>query len=81
MHPQLRTRLYSASYNFLYWIKNQISDILEIKNGGWIQKNKSGDNSLVYAKKDSIKLLNFLYKNSNYYLVRKYNLAKPYLRV
>lgn len=79
-YPQLRTRLYSASASFLEWIKEKTLDRAGIKTG-WIEK--SNDISvLVYAKEDSIRLLNYIYyPNVEYYLKRKYNIAKPFLRV
>ena len=79
-HPQLRVRLYSASTPFLQWIKNKISRNNDIKTG-WIEKNNH-ISTLVYAKENSIKLLNYIYyQNVEYYLKRKYNIAKPFLRV
>lgn len=79
-HPQLRTRLYSASIPFLQWIKNKILKNINIKTG-WIEK-KNDVSVLIYAKEDSIKLLNYIYyPDVEYYLKRKYNIAKPFLRV
>jgi len=79
-HPQLRIRLYSASVPFLQWIKKEVLYNTKIKTG-WIEE-KEGINVLAYAKEDSIKLLNFVYyKNVEYYLKRKYNIAKAFLRV
>lgn len=79
-HPQLRTRLFSASIPFLQWIKDTILKNINIKTG-WIEK-KNDVSVLIYAKEDSIKLLNYIYyQNVEYYLKRKYNIAKPFLRV
>lgn len=79
-HPQLRIRLTSASMQFLKWIKMEISKNIKIKTG-WIEwKNNVG--VLVYAKEDSIKLLNYVYyPKVEFYLKRKYNIAKPFLRM
>jgi len=79
-HPQLRTRLYSASMPFLQWVKKEILDNVNIKTG-WIEKSIRAF-ALIYAKEDSIKLLNFIYyPGVEFYLKRKYNIAKPFLRV
>ena len=79
-HLQLRTRLSSASPLFLNWIKNKIFNQFKIK-GGWIE-SKENICVLVYAKADSIKLLNFRYYSREVScLKRKYIIAKPFLRV
>ena len=79
-HPQLRIRLSSASMPFLQWVKNKILINTNIETG-WIE-NKKGIAVLVYAKENSIKILNYIYyQNVEYYLKRKYNIAKPFLRV
>jgi hypothetical protein len=78
--PQLRIRLYSASIRFLGWIKREISKNAGIQTG-WMEPG-SGVTVLTYAKKDSIKLIAFIYYPSvEYYLKRKYNIAKPFMRV
>ena len=81
-HPQLRVRLYSASALFLKWIKKEISSIAEIDvKNGWITE-ENNIFTLAYAKDNSIKLLNYIYyPDVNYYLERKYKIAKPFLRV
>lgn len=79
-HPQLRIRLSSASKKFLEWIRQQITKHLAL-NGGWIDFSARAF-VLTYAKDDSIKILNFIYKNKNTeYLDRKYAVAKYFLRV
>lgn len=79
-YPQLQLRLISGSVNFLYWMKYKISDLLKIKRG-WLEVRK-GVWILVYAKADSIKILKFIYyPKVEFYLKRKYNIAKPFLRV
>ncbi len=79
-HGQLRVRLCSASRNFLQWVKDKISSIYSIE-GGWVE-TKNSISVLVYAKADSIKLLNFVYyPEVDYYLKRKYERARPFLRV
>lgn len=74
---QLRVRLFSASNSFLNWIKEETT-----KNGivGHYSKTRSV-HILVYAKSDSIKLLNLIYRQRHgIFLKRKYLLAKKYLR-
>ncbi len=80
LHKQLRIRLASASNDFLSWISNEIQIHLKI-SGGWIysQKNKS-TSVLCYGKKDSIKILNFIYKDKNLCLNRKFILAEEFLK-
>ena len=79
-YHQLRTRLCSASMPFLQWIKEKILGNAGIKTG-WIEE-KNNVSVLVYAKGDSIELLNYIYyPNVEYYLKRKYNIAKLFLRV
>ncbi|MBI2039291.1 MAG: LAGLIDADG family homing endonuclease [Candidatus Niyogibacteria bacterium] len=80
-HPQLRTRLVSASPPFLRWVKQKIYRLAKI-NGGWIEVRKHGIPVLVYAKSDSVKLLNFMYyPKAECFLKRKYEVAQPFLRV
>lgn len=77
-HEQLKIRLASASLNFLNWIDDEIYKHIKT-NGGWISKDKSVF-TLNYAKKDSIKLLNFVYYKGDYfYLKRKYQTGKMFL--
>lgn len=80
-HPQLRIRLYSASIPFLQWIKNRIFKNIGIKTG-WIEPKGDNVSVLIYAKSDSIKLINFIYYPSvEHYLERKYNIARPFMRM
>ncbi|MFA5838401.1 MAG: LAGLIDADG family homing endonuclease [Candidatus Paceibacterota bacterium] len=76
--PQLKIRLASGSLNFLEWVDNEIYKHIKT-TGGWISDDKSVF-VLNYAKKDSIKLLNFMYYNGDYeYLERKYKIGKEFL--
>ena len=80
-HPQLRVRLFSASLSFLKWAKEVISDQVKIATG-WIETKRSDIKILIYAKADSIKILNFIYYTGvEHYLKRKYKIAKKFLRV
>lgn len=79
-NPQLRVRMYSASPKFLEWMKEKISQLFKITSG-WIEFKEGGIGVLVYAKADSIILLNKIYyRGVEYKLERKYNTAKPFLR-
>lgn len=79
-HPQLRTKLSSASPLFLCWVKDEVYQSVDI-TGGWIEQDKNVE-ILHYAKSDSIKLLNFMYYSKKLpYLDRKYIIAKPFLRM
>lgn len=76
-HPQLRVRFFSASPNFIEWLKASIRRYLEIEG---FQRYNYGAIDLAYAKASSIKLLNFIYYNNfKYCLTRKYIKAKPFL--
>lgn len=79
-YPQLRIRIYSASYPFIYWLKEKIKELLNIKQG-WIERG-SDVGKLSYGKNDSIKILNSIYYNIKdiIYLKRKYKIAKKFLR-
>ena len=79
-HPQVRVRLASASPCFLDWIKKEIKNLTNIE-GGWVENSQS-IYTLIYAKSDSTKLLNFIYyPKVEYYLFRKYLTAQRILRV
>ncbi len=78
--PQLRVRLTSGSRNFLDWMKKEIKEQI-MPAGGWIEKCRSV-HILSYGKNDSIKLLQFMYRNKNsQFLKRKYIIASRFLRV
>ena len=80
-HLQLRIRLFSASKKFVGWIRENT-----IKNGIKGYYGSTGKKRSVFvlefAKADSIKLLNLIYRGNNgIFLERKYLVAKKYLRV
>lgn len=75
-HPQLRIRLFSASPPFLKWIKSEVAKILNTKTG-WIE-TKYGISTLIYAKSDSLKLIDFLYQGAEHYLKRKYRIVEEF---
>lgn len=77
---QLRLRLTTASKLFAIWMQRRISELAPVQ-GGWISK---GTRSwiLAYGKYDTVVLLKFMYyPNVKYFLSRKYELAKPFLRM
>lgn len=77
-HPQLRLRLFSASPLFLNWVKGMIFKLYKIKTG-WIE-TKEDISVLIYAKTDSIKLLNLMYyPKVESYLGRKHAIAEQFL--
>lgn len=79
-NPQLRTRLYSASFPFINWIKEEIHRNTGIATG-WIEgKGTTRVYKLCFAKGDSIKLLRFIYYNEmECCLSRKYKTARIFL--
>lgn len=78
-HLQLRTRIYSASPDFLHWLKSKVSELLGIETG-WIKSERNSSvSALNYAKADSLKLLQFVYYKNTCCLQRKYKIAKIFL--
>lgn len=76
--PQLKVRIISASSEFIFWLKNAI---LQYGISGFLTKG-NGVKVLVYAKHESIALLNLIYYPSvELSLGRKRERAKPFLRV
>ena len=72
-YPQLRLRFCSASINHLEWMKSSVSKLYNI-SGGFISKPNKNTQYLIYAKADSIKLLELIYYYGvKYFLSRKYN--------
>ena len=80
-HPQLRVRLFSASKKFVDWIRENTTRN-RIKGYYGSAGKKRSVFVLEFAKVDSIKLLNLIYRQNNgIFLERKYLVAKKYLRV
>lgn len=79
-HLQLRIRLCSASLVFLQWVKEQITKNLGIHTG-WIEdQSHNGAFLLIYAKADSVKLIDYMYYNGvQYYLKRKFEIAQKFM--
>ena len=80
-HPQLKLRLYSASLDFLEWIKEEIDINFEIGTG-WIQKlsGKTKLFCLSFGKADTIKIFDYIYyPGVKHYLSRKFFIAKPFM--
>ncbi|MFH1894512.1 MAG: LAGLIDADG family homing endonuclease [Patescibacteria group bacterium] len=77
-YPQLRVSFASASPKFVRWLQQEINRRLDTK--GFIETAVRAE-SLTYAIKDSIKLLNFMYYSPNIVcLPRKFEKVKSYLR-
>ena len=67
-HPQLKIRLSSGSSEFLLWIRDEIALPFGIRRG-W------------FVKEDSIKIFQLIYyPGVRYFLSRKYEIAKRFLR-
>lgn len=83
-NDQIRLTIASASEDFLIWIKKCIFEYTKI-TGGWISDNrKYNKNVLVlsYGKKDTIKLLKYVYNTQcEYRLTRKYNIMRMSLNL
>ena len=77
---QLRFRIFSASPKFLKWLLAEHRRLWHIK-GGWIYTDKKKSvGALCFGKKDSIEILECIYRyKSKYYLRRKYAIAVKYL--
>lgn len=77
-YPQIRTRFFSGSHQFLKWLQKEIND--RLKTLGYITKNGDGE-ALEYAIRDSLRILKFMYHSLDTpRLSRKFEKAKPYLR-
>jgi len=79
-HKQLRLRLYSASLDFVSWMMIKIKKLAKCK-GGWIYSTKKKSiHAICFGKEDSIKIIRFMYYDGvEYYLHRKYAIAKKYM--
>lgn len=76
-NPQFKLRFSSGSYKFLNWLKSEIDAILRTK-GGYIEKGRRVW-CLAYCKRDSLKILKYLYHRNRENLIclgRKYEKAK-----
>jgi len=77
-YPQLRLRFASASKQFIRWLHQEIKKRLNTK--GFIGNGKGNEN-LIYAISDSLKLINYMYYSPNVVcLSRKFQKIEPYLR-
>lgn len=76
-HPQLRIRFSSGSLKFLTWLEHKIYELFDIY--GYITA-LTRSFYLNYAKENSIILLNKIYYDNNLpCLVRKFQVARPFL--
>ncbi len=77
-HPQLVIRLYSASLNFLVWVKETFKTVLGIETG-WIDESVR-EYVLCYRKQDSMKIIEYIYSDQvEYFLTRKFKLIESFL--
>lgn len=74
-YPQYKVRLCSASKIFLEWILNMSSELCSIKGGSIHIPKNSSVYTLLFAKKDSIKILRWMYKGKVVSLSRKKKIA------
>ncbi|HAQ02449.1 hypothetical protein A2467_00895 [Candidatus Nomurabacteria bacterium RIFOXYC2_FULL_36_8] len=79
-HPQYKVRLCSASKLFLEWILKSCIELFEVKGGSICLPKESSVYTLTFAKEDSIKVLQFIYKGKNTSLSRKRNIAFKILK-
>ncbi|MFA7315400.1 MAG: hypothetical protein WC059_01170 [Candidatus Paceibacterota bacterium] len=74
-NPQYKVRLCSASQRFLEWILYKVKELLFIKGGSIHIPKNSSVHTLVFAKEDSIKILQWIYKGKIIALSRKKEIA------
>ncbi len=74
-YPQYKVRLCSASKTFLEWILIMSRELFLLEGGSIYIPKKSSVFTLVFAKEDSIKILNQIYKGEIICLTRKKEIA------
>lgn len=79
-YPQYKVRLCSASREFLVWILKTCSDLFKIKGGSICIPKKSSVHTLTFAKGDSIRILQVIYKGKITSLLRKKEVAFKILK-
>lgn len=85
IYQRLYVKFYSASEKHMKWLQQKTHQLLGVK-GALIEeqtkrKNRAPLWRLKYSKKESIRLLNWIYYQSNLpCLKRKYKIAKPFLK-
>lgn len=78
-HPQLRLKLYSASPEFLAWIKNMVKINFHIHRGWMTHSSNNRCFELNYGKEDAKKIFDFIYYSGAVCLLRKYKKAKVFM--
>lgn len=80
-HPQIRVSFTSASPKFIRWLQREIGK--KLKTNGYIGRGERAE-SLIYAIRDSSKLLDYMYYSLNMknmkYLSRKFEKVEPYFK-
>jgi hypothetical protein len=85
IYHRLWTRFRSASKTHIQWLRDKIIKLLDIKGHLWEQKPSRPDQTtsvweVKFAKKDSIKLLSWLYYHPNVpCLIRKRKIAEKFI--
>jgi len=85
VYIRLWTRLYSASKKHILWLRKRITELIDIKGHLWEGKPSRPDQTvsewvLKFAKKESIKLLSWLYYSPNVpCLIRKRKIAEKFI--
>jgi len=86
IYDRIYTRFRSASKQHINWLRKNIYEILSIKGHTWERKPQRPDQTtslwaLKFAKKDSIKLLSWIYYNPEVpCLKRKRGIAEKFMR-
>lgn len=76
-YDQMRTKIASASPDFLRWLHKVIKKDLSVR--GYISKGARAE-YLEFATEDSLKVLKYMYYPSTVCLSRKFDKIKPYLK-
>ena len=77
---QLKIRFYSGSKDFLAWLKGKLTDQVDLRGGTLKEMKRSW--WLVYSKRDSLKLIKYIYYSKKIpQLKRKSDIAAEFLRL
>lgn len=79
-HLQLKIRFYSGSQEFIFWLHSRLKKLAKIDAGTIQERIRAW--WLIYSKRDSLKLINYIYYCDNLpQLFRKSNIALQLLSV
>ena len=79
-HPQYRLRIFSASNNFLEWLKESCQRVFNVDGGSIMELRGKGASVLSFGKEDAIKIIRIIYKNNMPCLSRKRMVASEMLK-